>query len=216
ESLPESQKRRVARIRPKAASGVGGSGLWFHCTVVVWPRGPGDRFAYPGGGSRARAGRWLGVGTRCLLPSMSPGSGLHEAGASSFTSGQQASHPGLDRCREPSGKPEASRSPDKAEGRIRGAGPTRRVSLLRSGLAAWSRGSLRLPGLRNADSGWGVAGYRDAMPAALHVPRLRPPRGRSLLLYFRATGIASRPRPCGSLPEKPEASKSRSPDKAEG
>src|SRR5690606_39718692 len=40
-----SQKRRsrVARIGPKAASGAGGSGLWFHCTVVVWPRGPGDR-----------------------------------------------------------------------------------------------------------------------------------------------------------------------------
>src|SRR5690606_31816377 len=87
----------------------------------------------------------------------------------------------------------------------------RLVPLHRSGLAA-----LRFPGLRSTDSGWGVAGYRDAMPAALHVPRLRPLRGRSLLLYFRATGIASRPRPCGSLPEKPEASKSRSPDKAEG
>ena len=104
-----------------------------------------------------------------------------------------------------------SRSPDKAEGRIRG-GAAASSSIAPYGLAA-----LRFPGLRSTDSGWGVAGYRDAMPAALHVPRLRPPRGRSLLLYFRATGIASRPSTvAGSLPEKPEAPQSRSPDKAEG
>src|SRR5690606_40827694 len=38
-----------------------------------------------------------------------------------------------------------------------------------------------------------MARRRAATPVALHVPRLRPPlRGeRSLLLYFRATGVAS-------------------------
>ncbi|GEM_PF-979829 len=129
----------VARIRRHPGRGRRPAALQ-RSGLAAWPR---DRFAYPGYVSPPRAGTWLGAGTRRLLPPRCPGSGLREAGASS-TCRQQASHPALDRCREPSGKkPGASqsRSPDKAEGCLRDRSPEQAP-----GCAALARATAAMPG----------------------------------------------------------------------